>query len=428
MAGLPEVVLDIGFSGPETGDYFTVGDPERGAVGDLPIGPGDIWSTIPNVRIKLWRVRYGATSGDNPTLRYEAATAEIVLHDPEREFDPENLDGPYVAGGRSLVEAMVRVRLRAIWDGTSYALFWGYADDFAPDYQGNDWTYVTLTATDPTKVLAALERDAATPAGAGEDSGTRAGRILDSAAWPASDRLISTGDTTLQATDLSGNANAELQLVQDTELGEAYFDRQGRAVFRNRQAMLTETRSNTSQATFGDGGYAATGEIPYADVKPSKRDDALVNRVTAACAGGSQQTAEDDESVARYLAHTHQRLDLLMEDDAGALSWANAILYQFGTPAYRFARLELNTPAPSIEAVHWPQLLGRELADRITVKRRPFGGGDPIVKDCFVRGVEHASDGAAWTSAFVLQSAERYSFFVVGDPVYGVVGSNAIAY
>jgi hypothetical protein len=78
--------------------------------------------------------------------------------------------------------------------------------------------------------------------------------------------------------------------------------------------------------------------------------------------------------------------------------------------------------------VLWPQVLGRQFGDRITVKRRPKGGGDPIVKDCFVRGYEHASDGAAWTSAFVLQSAERYSFFVIGDPILGAVGSNAIAY
>lgn len=425
---LPELVLDVGFTGPSTGDYFTVGDPERGAVGDLPIGSGDIWSAIPAVRIKSWRVRYGAARGDDPTLRYEAATAEVVLHDPEREFDPENLDGPYVSAGVSLVEAMVRVRLRAVWDGESYPLFWGYADDWEPQYQGNDWTYVVLTATDPTKVFAAQDRGTSAPVGAGEDSGARTDRILDVAGWPAPDRLVAVGNTTLQATTLEGNALGELLLVQDTELGEFHFDRQGRAVFRGRHAVLTDSRSNTSQATFGDGGYAATGEIPYADARPSKPDDAVVNQLTVARAGGSEQTAEDSVSVARYLAHTHQRLDLLMQTDDEALSWANTILYQYARPAYRFARIEFNTPAPQIEAVHWPAVLGRELADRITVTRRPKGGGSPITKPCFVRGIEHTGDGAAWTSAFVLQSAERYSFFVVGDPVYGVVGSNGIAY
>jgi hypothetical protein len=333
-----------------------------------------------------------------------------------------------VSAGVSQVEAMVRVRMRAVWGGVSYPLFWGYADDWEPSYQGNDWTYVTLTATDPTKVMAGLDRGVSVAAGAGEDSGARVSRILDAAGWPTAERLISVGDTTLQATDLSGNTNTELQLVQDTELGEFYFDRTGRAVFRNRQAMLTEVRSTTSQATFGDGGYAATGEIPYADVKPSKRDASLVNRITAARAGGTEQVAQDAASIARYLTRSHQRMDLLMETDAAALAWANALLYQFGVPRYRFSRIEFNTPAPDIENAHWLQVLGRELADRITVTRRPVGGGDPIVKDAFVRGFEHASDGAAWTSALILQAADRYSYFVIGDPVLGRVGYNAIAY
>lgn len=424
---LPELVLDLGLTGPTTGDYFTIGDPERGAVGDLPIGTG-IWTTVAAVRIKSWRVRYGAANGDDPTLRYDSATAEIVLHDPEREFDPENLDGPYVTAGVSQIDSMVRVRLRAVWDGVSYPLFWGYADDWSPEYVGNFWTYVTLTATDPGKVLAGMERGASVAAGAGEDSGARVTRILNAASWPLADRVISVGDTTLQATDLSGNAATELLLVQDTELGEFYFNREGKAVFRHRQAMLTEARSTTSQATFGDGGYAATGEIPYADARPSKRDAGLANRVSAARVGGSEQTVENTASIARYLAKSHSRTDLLMQTDAAALAWAGAILYQYGTPRYRFARVEFNTPAPDVEDVHWPQVLGREVADRITVTRRPKGGGDPIVKDAFIRGFEHTSDGAAWTSALVLQAADRYSFFKINDPILGRIGYNAIAY
>jgi hypothetical protein len=39
-------------------------------------------------------------------------------------------------------------------------------------------------------------------------------------------------------------------------------------------------------------------------------------------------------------------------------------------------------------------MLGRDFGDRITVKRRPPGGGSAIVRDCFVRGIEHQSDGA----------------------------------
>jgi hypothetical protein len=373
-------------------------------------------------------VKRGAGKGDDPTLRYDPSTAAIVFNDGDRRFDPENLAGPYVSAGVSQVVPNVRVRIRAVYAGISYPLFRGFADDFIPSYQANSWTYTTCTATDASKVFAAQERLAITPVGAGEDSGARINRILDQTGWPAGDRVIATGDTTLQATDLSGNQLAELQLVQDTEAGEFYLDQQGRAVFRNRHAVLEETRSTTSQATFGDGGFTATGEIPYADVEMSTPGDTLINVINVSMVGGVEQTVEDSVSKAKYLPRTHTRNDLLMQTDADALGWGQWLKYQYSTPARRFARLQFSVPRPEVEATFWPALLGRDFGDRITIKRRPAGGGTVIAKDCFVRGVEHDSDGAAWTSAFVLQSADRYSFFVVGDPIYGRVGANAVGY
>lgn len=427
---LPRMVIDVGFSDPFAGDFFTIGDPLKGEINDLPIG-AEQWTELDSTEVvRSWRVTAGIGRADTPTQRYEAATATIVLNDPDRRFDSENLAGPYVAAGVSLVQPMVRVRMRAVWDGTSYPVFFGYADNWEPGYQGNDWTYVTLTATDPTKIFAADDRAAGAPVGASEDSGARVTRILDLASWPAGERVISVGDTTLQATDHSGNALAELHLVQDSERGEFYFDGQGRAVFRNRQAMYTDTRSAVSQATFGDdpAGYLTSGELPYADVKPSTGDAGMANHVTITRAGGTPQVVEDSLSIAKYLKKTYAPGELLMETDTEALAHANALLYEWSSQTYRFARLEFNTPRPDAEAALWPQLLGRQFGDRITVIRRPAGGGSPIERDCFIRGREMESEGSAWTSAWVLQDAGRLSFFVINDPILGRIGYNAIAY
>lgn len=427
---LPELILDIGFTGAAgAGDFFTVGDPVRGQVGVTPVGDGTAWTRIDPGLIRSWSARSGATKGDDPTLRYDAATGSVILHDPDRRFDMENLLGPYVVGGRSQVEPMVRVRLRAVWAGITYAMIVGYADDFDVQYEGNFWTYVTVPFTDASVIFAANDRDLSAPVGGGETSGARLNRILDVGGWPASDRNIATGDTVLQATELSGNQMTEMQLVQDTEMGDLFIDGQGWVTFRNRLAMLTDPRSTTSQAVFGDdpAGYAISGELPYADAKPSSPGDSIVNDVTVSRAGGTEQRAEDVVSKARYLKKTHTRNDLLMTTDAAALQAAQAILYQFATPRPRFGRLEFRTPAPQVESVVWPAVLARRFGDRITIRRRPKGGGDVIERDCFVRGWEHASDGAEWTSAFVLQSADRFSFFVVGDPLLGRVGLNAVA-
>lgn len=424
---LPEVHIDVGFTGASTSNVFTVGHPTLGQVGMVPIGDPEVWADVTE-HVRKWSVKRGASTGDNPTLRYEAGTALIEFNDGFRLFDPENLDGPFVVAGETQLVPRRRVRIRAVWDGITFPLFYGYADDWKPDYQANSWTYTTLPATDGNILLAGAVRNAVAAVGAGEDSGARVNRILDSANWPADMRIVYTGNTTLQATTLEGPALTELQLVQDTEQGEFYIDASGRAVFHNRLAFLTAEPSAVVQAVFGDGGYVATGEIPYADAQQSTPGDTLVNSIDSARAGGVEQHVEDTASVARFGAQGHTRNDLLMETDDGAAQWAQWLRYQYAEPARRFARIEFNTPAPQVEDVHWLSTLWREFGDRITVVRRPAGGGDPIQRDCFVRGIEHESDGTYWKFAMTLQGADRYSFFVVGDPLLGRVGLNAVAY
>lgn len=424
---IPQVIWEVGFADPYVGNVFTIGDSLRGIVGTTPIGSA--WTDITDY-VRSWRIKVGAGRADTPTLRYEAGTATIVLNDPDRRFDAANLAGPYVAAGESLVQPMVRVRGTAFWGDVSYPLYYGYADDWEPEYIGNNWTYVTLTATDPSKIFAAKDRAEGTLVGSGEDSGARITRILDLDGWPLADRDIGVGETTLQSTNHAGNALGELQLVQDTEMGEFYFTRAGKATFRPRSAVYTRTRSKTVQATFGDdpAGYAVSGELPYADVKPSTGDDSLANSIQVSRAGGTEQSVTDLPSIAKYLEKTHTRNDLLMETDLAALAWGQALLYQWSKRVYRFATIEFNTPELGMESVLWPVLLGALFGDRWRVLRRPKGGGAAIDKDSFVRGVEFESDGMSWRSSFVLQDATRYAYFVIGDPILGRVGLNAIAF
>ena len=367
---LPDVIIDVGFTTPTVAaDLLVLGDPARGIIGTGKLGSADIWADITS-RVRSWSVQRGDRSGDDPTPRYDPGTCTIELNDPDRSFDPENLAGPYVLAGVSQIEPMRRVRIRALWNGITNPIFYGLADDWQPTYVGSFWTYVTLTATDGMKVLAGTDRAEGVLVGADENSGARIGRILDAAGWPALDRSIATGDVTVQATTLGGNVLAQAQLVQDTELGEFYIDASGRSVFRNRRAVVTDTRSSTSQATFGDGGYPA--EIPYADVKAST-GKALANTVTAARVDGLEQTVQDTVAAARYLVQTFERTDLVMSSDDQALDWASLVLYRAANPRPRFTSIGFLNPRPDVEAGYWPQALGRQFGDRITVKRRPKG-------------------------------------------------------
>jgi hypothetical protein len=422
---IPDFRLEAGLSGALVDPaVWQIGSPTSGQVGVAAIGADNIWVDI-TYAVRNWSLQTGMTRVSNPgPIRYDAGTLTAELNNGDGAFDPTNLSGPFVVAGESQLTPMVRIRASAIWAGVRYPLWYGFADRWVPDDIQNTWSVTTLTATDAFKVLNS-DRAAVTPVGVGEAAGARVSRVLNSLNWPTDLRSISTGDSTLQATDLSGAGLAELQSVTDSEQGEFFMDPSGMATFRNRHAILAG-RSAVSQATFGDGGGT---EIPYAAAPVDTNDDTMTNQVTATRIGGTAQTATDATSITRYLAKTYSPPgDLLLQTDSDVLQWVQAVLYQNSTPELRFQSIAFNVARPDIADTVWPILLGSKLADRVTVIRRPPGGGDPNQRDVFIRGIGMSGDGADWKVGYTLQAADRYSFFTIGDPILGRIGLNSIAF
>lgn len=357
---------------------------------------------------------------ESPVIRYDAGTATCYVNNTDRRFDPTNLDGPYGTGIRSKVTAMRPIRYRATWNAVTYDLWRGFCDLWDVDHVADVYSEATLTASDGFKVLANNKRAAVAAVGAGEDSGARVTRILNSATWPAADRVIATGNSTLQATTLEGEALAELQAVAISEIGELYIDASGRIVFRNRQAVISETRSNTVQATFG------VGRTP-ARTKLMTDDATMWNEIRAQREGGVEQVASDAESQQEFQVKTYPASGLLLQTDTEVAAYAGWILYVSREPEVRFDFLEIHAHADPDTL--FPIVLSREIGDRIRIVRQPAGGGDPITRDCFIRGVSHLTTGATWITTWTLQSATKYgSFFTLNHAVLGLLDSNALGY
>lgn len=371
-------------------------------------------------------IRRGVSSFDGVYGRADAGTCQMHLANEDRRFDPTNLSGPYVAAGVTQVEPERQVRYRATYAGITYNLFRGFVDDWDLTYVPSaNVAHARVAATDGTKVVANYDQNAGSVVGTGEDSGARIARILDNAGWAADDRDLDAGVTTLQGTDLSANAWTEIALVSDTELGEVFFDGTGKLVFRNRHATSTDARSNTSQATFGDANDGV--EIPYSGVTFGSTSKQIRNVVRITRVGGAQQIATDSASVSKYRSRTFQRSDLLMQTDAAAADYANYVLQLLKDAELRFSTLSINPLANP--DVLFPQVLGRELGDRITIRRRPPGGGAPIERQVFIRGIEHSIGLDTWETTWTLQDAtEKFAFFVLDNPTLGVLDSNALAY
>lgn len=378
--------------------------------------------------VTAW-AKYGVTTGrgssrvESPIIRYEAGTATVTLNNSDRRFDPTNLRGPYTSGGRSQVMPMRPIRIRAVWRGVTYDMFRGFVDQWGIDWVGDVYSRATVKATDGFKVLRNKKRAAVAAVGAGENTGARITRILDSAGWPASDRVIATGNSTLQATTLEGDALSELQAAAESEIGELYIDAAGRVVFRNRHALLLDTRSNTAQTVIG----AYLGRRAPAELTLATDDVTFYNEVRAQRTGGVEQVAGDAASQAEFLTRTFQASDLLLEDDSVVGNYAGWILYVSKDPEVRFDAITIYPAADPLPL--FPQVLAREIGDRIEIWRRPPGGGDPIVRQVFIRGISHTKATGTWATTWILQSATKYgSFLVLDHPVLGMLDQNALAY
>lgn len=248
---MPTLTVEIGFTATSSGDALVIGDEVRGIIGTATIGEVGLLTDVSEYVTSV-TTRRGATRDDGPYLRYETGTATIRFRNDDRRFDPTNLGGPYVAGGVTQVEPMRLVQIRVTWEGRTYPVWRGVTDEWTVGYDGPDSSWAQVTCFDALGVFAAHDRAAVGAVGAGDNAGQRISRILNAISWPAGDRLVASGDETVQATTLAGNTLTELLLTTDTELGELWVDAQGRARFRSRSASYSDPWSRWAVAHFGD--------------------------------------------------------------------------------------------------------------------------------------------------------------------------------
>jgi hypothetical protein len=417
----PEIAFSTG-----AGDvgFLVLDDPTRGKLNTAKLAAADYF-----VDVSTWlrgaTVKRGVSRFDGIYGRAEAGTMDVRLANEDRRFDPTNLAGPYVAGGVTQVKAGRAIRLRATWAGVAYDLFRGFIDQPRLNYKNRNLATVTLLATDGTAVVANYDQNGGATVGAGEDTGARIGRILDNAGWPAEERNLAVGKTTVQGTDLSANAWSEIIQTSDTELGEVYFDVDGKITFRHRHALSTDTRSNTSQATFGDANDGV--ELGFTDVELAADLTQTKNIIRAARIGGVQQIAQDATSIAQYRRRTWQRSDLLHQTDTEV---ADYVAFVLGLLKDNELRITSMTVDPTADPTNlFPQVLGRKLGDRITVKFTPPGGGARISRDVFIRGIDHDVGLDTWQTTFAFQDAtNKFQFFVLNNATLGRLDNNALAY
>ena len=194
-----------------------------------------------------------------------------------------------------------------------------------------------------------------------ELSSVRVERILDQIQFPSSLRNIDTGTTNVQAQNTS--TSDVLTLLRDVETAENaqfFIDPDGKAIFRNRNYRLTNTKAVNVQATFSNDG----SNLPYQNVVTSFDLNEVINIYQWTRSGGATQFVSDADSITRYrpIASTKNTINV---NDADVLSLIEQKINQTALPIVRIDQMQVN---PRQDTAIWPKALGLNFGDRISVK------------------------------------------------------------
>lgn len=290
----------------------------------------------------------------------------ILLDNESGNYDPENPNGLYAAGGKSQIDAGLPIRVQVEWGGTVYSRFFGEVADVEADLDGYA-PAVIMTCADGLEKLGRARLGVSIAQNDPEYSGIRLGRLADAAGWATSLRLIETGKTLLGKMATNDFTLPLMQKIERTEGGFVFVDGDGRLVFFDRHHAATDPRSVTAQAVFGD-----DIEIQSLRASRSRGDlindwhiirDAMVDEDTPV-----EQVATDYTSISAEQNGTLSGptgFGELCRNDEDALGMAQGLLER--TKVLETKIREIVVEAIALNA--WDVLLPIRLLDRIAVIR-----------------------------------------------------------
>lgn len=400
---MPTLRAEIAFATGANLDTWALG---AGALGSTAaLGPADI-DVYTDVAADLRTIsiqRGKAREID----QYQVGIARLGLDNRSRDYDPLNLSGPYVSGGVTQIRPGRRCRILATHPTTlvEYPIYAGFVWEWALDYKGKFDSVATARAMDFMSNLSNVIVDVTTIAG---ETGQAVADVLDAAG--VSGYSVAECDSTIQATHFTQSALAAIRTLEASEQGAFYVERDGVVQFANRHALLTESRSTTSQATFG------TAPLDYEEIAITYESDLVKNSATLTRTGGVAQSASDATSVADYGTRSIALSGLANSTDSEVLGMASYFVNRWKDPKVRVTSISFSArKSPELMT----EALSRRIRDRVTVEFSPVGGGT-ISQELFIVGIKHDVSPAQWKTTFTFENTEYAdTSFVLGADALG---------
>jgi len=349
--------------------------------------------------------------------RIDAGVLSVTVDNSDRTFDPLYEAGPFF--GQLIPRRSVRVT------SNDAPVFIGFIDDFDIQYEPGVQSVVRIDASDALSVLTNAGLEEFTPVS--ELSGARINAILDKPEidWPADLREIDAGNSTMLDTDVAeGTAALEyLQLVANSEFGTLFLGKDGKVVFRERNAV-----PNTPDLVFSDEivGGVYTG-IQFADVNIVYGSENLYNRIALSNADTSPEEAfaEDADSQAVYGPRTLSQSGLLIQEPEQLQFLADFFLARYKEPQYRFETVTV--VLDTLSTINQDKVLDLEIGDIVQVRFEPSDVPPAIEQYCRIIGVNHDWTPGSKNISFSLERLD-FAVFILNDAVLGVLDDDRLAY
>lgn len=320
---------------------------------------------------------------------FDAGSALITLDNDDGRFDPNNSSSPYFGNMR----IGTPVRIRTTFSAVTRPLFRGSVTRWPIGYPLDG--HSSVVQIEVVENLSILNSTIVTASYAEAPVDDRIALILDSAGWPGAWRQLADTSTLAAAQAVDGPALEAILQASDADAGHVFIQRDGDLEFQTRLALS----GDASAATFNPG-----VALDYAGVDIAYDEDFLINSARITAVDGGVGTDSDATSIANHGAGIPFQVEL---DTLISAPWAQN-LAEWTVDAYKDVapRITALYIEPEVDTADlFPEVLGRELRDLITVVVNPPGTGSTLTQTVVVQGISHTVTADTWQTVYACHPA-----------------------
>lgn len=394
-------------------DFWTVGDPVRGALDEYEVA-GDLETDItlfvlPGISITRGRSRI--------TDEIQPGTCQIPLNNRLRTFDPFNTASPFYPNIIPDKKFIVRV------DGN--VRFIGNVDDYDFSAGHGKPSVALVKLTDSLAALGRAELDAYTPtAGSASVQINEALDRSEVAFGPARD--IAGGVSSLGAypVDQGTKVLPFAQLAARSDLGRFFADREDTLTFLDRHEVIPG--GDAVLTVFADDGSG----LPFSAVELAQGKDTLFTRAVVSRVGGSTEITDNTTAAEKFgqISTGDAYTDLLLADDEQSSDTADFLATVFSDPETRIASITVRLSSCRTVADR-TAVLALDIGSLIQVTYTPDLVGAPIVRYCVIEGMrENIIRKTDITIELLLGDVLQFGVWTVEDDLLGALDESPVAF